>query len=394
MSTVSQIKLPNNNVYNLSVPFIVGTGSTAGTWLGTLDSLTAYYDGLMILYKPSVAGASTTTLNLNSLGAKTVYLNNTSKLTTHYPKNQPILLVYSASQNSGCWMAIDNYDSNTNTNVTQTNTTTDADYRVLFSGTADDTNRTEGARKSGGLLYNPSTSTLKTSSENPGTFAASEFDIIYQDTGGTAHQNEVISANNNGSLNLSEALNAAIGKAIYPRNSVIELKWGTDPNTLFPGTTWVLVGYSDPLNLFRQQPVTFDYGSFNISDGSDSNSSTDLGNRVRTENFMFLIAGTYTITTTFATYTDTNYRIQHVLYAYDHTRTIDNNNSQKSWQNGPFTFTLSDDRYVRFGFRYANNTSIAIRSIGYPKLVLGSSIPDIMGNGSITQSHMMWRRTA
>jgi hypothetical protein len=73
------------------IPFIVGTGSTAGTWLGTLAGLSAYYDGLLILYKPSVAGASTTTLNINNgtadLGAKTVYLNNTTKLTTHYPAN-------------------------------------------------------------------------------------------------------------------------------------------------------------------------------------------------------------------------------------------------------------------------------------------------------------------
>ena len=98
-----------------SIPFIVGTGSTAGTWLGTLEGLTAYYDGLLILYKPSVAGASTTTLNLNDIGAKTCYINSTSKLTTHYPANQPILLVYSSSQNSGCFMALDNYDSNSNT---------------------------------------------------------------------------------------------------------------------------------------------------------------------------------------------------------------------------------------------------------------------------------------
>lgn len=115
MGSISQIKLPNNSNYNLSVPFIVGTGSTAGTWLGTLTGLTAYYDGLLILYKPSVAGASTTTLNINNIGAKTCYLNSTGKLTTHYPANQPILLVYSSSQNSGCWMAIDNYDSNSNT---------------------------------------------------------------------------------------------------------------------------------------------------------------------------------------------------------------------------------------------------------------------------------------
>ena len=98
-----------------TIPFIVGTGSTAGTWLGELEGLTEYYDGLLILYKPSVAGASTTKLNINNIGAKTCYLRSNTKLTTHYPALQPILLVYSTSLNSGCWMAVDDYNSDSDT---------------------------------------------------------------------------------------------------------------------------------------------------------------------------------------------------------------------------------------------------------------------------------------
>ncbi len=46
--------------------------------------------------------------------------------------------------------------------VVQTNSPSeDVDYRVLFSGTADDTTRTEGARKSGSLTYDPARKTLK-----------------------------------------------------------------------------------------------------------------------------------------------------------------------------------------------------------------------------------------
>ena len=98
-----------------TIPYIVGTGSTAGTWLGQLDGLTAYYDGLLILYKPSVAGAGTTTLNLNSLGAVTCYVNNTTKLGTHFPAGQPILMVYAADRNSGCWVCLDDYWTNSDT---------------------------------------------------------------------------------------------------------------------------------------------------------------------------------------------------------------------------------------------------------------------------------------
>lgn len=47
-----------------------------------------------------------------------------------------------------------------NNAVLQTATTTSADYRVLFSNTADDTTTTEGARKSSKLMFNPSTGVL------------------------------------------------------------------------------------------------------------------------------------------------------------------------------------------------------------------------------------------
>lgn len=51
-------------------------------------------------------------------------------------------------------------DSNSDTKVTQTATTTSANYEVLFSQTADNTTRTEEARKSSRLVYNPSTGVI------------------------------------------------------------------------------------------------------------------------------------------------------------------------------------------------------------------------------------------
>ena len=50
--------------------------------------------------------------------------------------------------------------ANDDTKVTQTNTTGSADYRVLFSGNANDTTETTTARKSGKLLFNPNTGDL------------------------------------------------------------------------------------------------------------------------------------------------------------------------------------------------------------------------------------------
>ena len=51
-------------------------------------------------------------------------------------------------------------NTNTDTLVTQTNTTADGQYRVVLSGTNDDTTRTETARKSVNLRFNPGTSRL------------------------------------------------------------------------------------------------------------------------------------------------------------------------------------------------------------------------------------------
>lgn len=53
-----------------------------------------------------------------------------------------------------------NAKSDTDNKVTQTATTTNASYEVLFSGTADNTTRTEGAGKNSNLTFNPSTGRL------------------------------------------------------------------------------------------------------------------------------------------------------------------------------------------------------------------------------------------
>jgi hypothetical protein len=112
-------KLTINSVY-----YIAGTGTTAGAWLGTDKSIDEYYDGLTIAYKiPVAGGSSTTTLNITgsagtALGAKTVYRNASSKITTHYAVGSVVLLVYTTdSSGTGSWQCVD-YDTNTDTKVT------------------------------------------------------------------------------------------------------------------------------------------------------------------------------------------------------------------------------------------------------------------------------------
>lgn len=93
---------------------IVGEGTVAGSWSGTDQRITEYSDGLTILYKVPVAGASTTKLNINNLGQKTCYLNGSTKITTNYAVGAWVLLKYCSDINSGCWQVFD-YNSDANT---------------------------------------------------------------------------------------------------------------------------------------------------------------------------------------------------------------------------------------------------------------------------------------
>lgn len=96
------------------VYYIEGTGDTAGIWLGSHSGITAYYDGLMIAYKPSIAGATGLTLNINNLGAVSVVRNATSAITTHYAANSVVFLVYTTDGSTAYWKVSD-YDSDTKT---------------------------------------------------------------------------------------------------------------------------------------------------------------------------------------------------------------------------------------------------------------------------------------
>lgn len=110
-----------------AIPYIVGpdTDTTAGTWTGTYTGITELTEGLTIVYVSHVAGASTTTLNINGLGAKTCYWTGTSKLTTHYPAGTPIIFTY----NNNGWRRADS------------NTTYSAGTKALFDAGANTSNR-------------------------------------------------------------------------------------------------------------------------------------------------------------------------------------------------------------------------------------------------------------
>ena len=93
------------------------------------------------------------------------------------PTTNGYVLKYNTTDKKPYWAA------DSDTKVTQTNTTTNADYRVLFSATADDTTRTEAARKATNLLFNPSSGLL-----TAGGFVKSGSSDSYVLLGGGGHK--------------------------------------------------------------------------------------------------------------------------------------------------------------------------------------------------------------
>lgn len=90
--------------------------------------------------------------------ATDVQINGTS-ITSNNVAN---ILTNSAYSSSNKIATMSDLPTNTDAKVAQTATTTSAVYELLFSETADNTTRTEGARKTSTLTYNPSTKALST----------------------------------------------------------------------------------------------------------------------------------------------------------------------------------------------------------------------------------------
>lgn len=147
-----------------AVYYVAGnTTGTAGNWTGTNSDIKSLYDGLVINYKIGINGADPTTLNINGLGAKTVYLRGTTKVTTHYDVGTMVLLAYNATK--GAFYSAD-YDANSYAYVRQYKTTTHANYPILFSydTTLPSSYDTKYTRKNSNITANPNTGTINATS--------------------------------------------------------------------------------------------------------------------------------------------------------------------------------------------------------------------------------------
>ena len=138
------------------------TTGTEGTWTGSNTDIPSLYTGLTIAYQVGIAGVSGgTTLNLTTKagasGAKNIYMNVDTKVTTHYGVGSVIHLTYDGT----AWRRS---DYNANNSVTQTVRTTNGSFPVLLRGaSAGTTTTTTSTSFATTITANPSTGTLTAS---------------------------------------------------------------------------------------------------------------------------------------------------------------------------------------------------------------------------------------
>ena len=134
--------------------------------------------------------------------------------------------------------------SGSDVNVTQTETTTNANYEFLLSGTADNQTRTEGARKSSTLIYNPAISRLQMISNDAGigirngngtlvgSFVQNEFYLSSDD----GRDNTIILEGSTGSITANSLNGVTIGSSpkFTDNNTTYTFANGTNGFTVTP----------------------------------------------------------------------------------------------------------------------------------------------------------------
>jgi hypothetical protein len=160
----SKAKATNASIY-YCVPN--ETSSTA-TLTATVEGITEYYVGLLVAIRMPFSNVASSTLNINGLGAKSIYYQNTTTSASRMPANSVVMLVYDTTTVSGgCFKLL--YSYNSDVAVRQYQVTTDTNYPILSRyNTTDKTGTYDSTytRFCSNVTINPSTATITATNFN------------------------------------------------------------------------------------------------------------------------------------------------------------------------------------------------------------------------------------
>jgi len=230
--------------------YIKGTGTTAGTWTGSHADITAYYDGLTIAYHTNIAGAATTTLNINGLGAKTCYLRADSKVTTHYGVNTVVIFTYITVNGTGRWETAD-YDANSYAYVRQYVESANSELPIVMSHDTEipSSYKTKYTGVVSGVTLNPSTKTISaTAFKENGTVLSSKY--VAQVSGKGLSTNDYTTTEK---TKLSKAVTTdeaqtITGAKTFNANMTINGNSGDTPLTIKAAATGSYIGFKSSSN--------------------------------------------------------------------------------------------------------------------------------------------------
>lgn len=151
----------------------------------------------------SDGGAANAAVKLNGGGAGQLVYQSGANVTAFLAAGSAgDILTYDGTNNKPAWTSTHK--------VTQTATTGSAAYEILFSGTADNTTRAEGARKTSTLTYNPSTKALSTGGTVNGLTLSAQT-TGFKISGGTTSKTLTVGAD--------YTLAAACAKGVFDKSS-------------------------------------------------------------------------------------------------------------------------------------------------------------------------------
>ena len=160
--TVTKSDVGLSNVENTKLSTWTGTSNI--TTIGTLSSGTVPWARLSNVPSASTSAAGIIQIGTGASNAAAGNHTHTTSIATDNGTNQITLALgtkYKLTAGGTSYIFTMPSNPNTDTKVTQTDTTSDAsEYRVLLSGSANDTTETTTARKNTNLRFNPSTNIL------------------------------------------------------------------------------------------------------------------------------------------------------------------------------------------------------------------------------------------